>query len=518
MADSPPPPHPPLERQHLLEALRSLEVLADDLTRLDLLTSEERIRLLIAVGRITKPDQIELRKRIRANRRAAHEMKRNADRTARATAGIRRQREQSVYTPLPRISHTTRTTSETAELSAPENCYVCKAPFSTIHHFYDSMCQTCGDLNYEKRFQSADLTGRVALITGARVKIGYQAALLLLRAGARVLVTTRFPRDAADRYSKEADFNRWRDRLQIYGLDLRHSPSVESFAQHLVAAESRLDFLINNAAQTVRRPPQYYAHLLEGERRRIDVLPETVRQLLEGFESLRTNLSDPRADTRRKRALHPPGVNGTDSLPGLSTPAEMSQLLTNEEESDHLNRSLFPEGLYDSDLQQIDLRENNSWRLKLAQVSTHELIEVQLINAIAPFVLCAKLKPLMLRVPTRDKHIINVSAMEGKFARHTKTDRHPHTNMAKAALNMMTLTSARDYAQDGIFMNAVDTGWVTDEDPAIHAERKVKELDFQPPLDIIDGAARILDPIFTGFKTGDHPWGNFFKDYQKSEW
>ena len=124
----------------------------------------------------------------------------------------------------------------------------------------------------------------------------------------------------------------------------------------------------------------------------------------------------------------------------------------------------------------------------------------------------------MLRVPSRDKHIVNVSAMEGQFARHTKTDKHPHTNMAKAALNMMTFTSAPDYAKEGIFMNAVDTGWVTDEDPVVHAERKQREADFQPPLDIVDGAARICDPFFSGLLSGEHVFGKFLKDYKPVPW
>jgi NAD(P)-dependent dehydrogenase (short-subunit alcohol dehydrogenase family) len=108
--------------------------------------------------------------------------------------------------------------------------------------------------------------------------------------------------------------------------------------------------------------------------------------------------------------------------------------------------------------------------------------------------------------------------MEGQFYRNFKTTRHPHTNMAKAALNMMTRTSAADYESDGIHMNSVDTGWVTDEDPAHIAARKVVEERFHPPLDIVDGAARIVDPITDGVNTGAHVWGQFLKDYRPTDW
>jgi len=207
----------------------------------------------------------------------------------------------------------------------------------------------------------------------------------------------------------------------------------------------------------------------------------------------------------------------SDSLAGIGRAAAMSQIpLAPGDRAG--GAEIFPAGQLDQDSQQVDLRTMNSWRLPLADVPTVELLEVHLVNAVAPFILNARLKPLMMRVPTRDKHIVNVSAMEGIFYRAYKTDKHPHTNMAKAALNMMTRTSAQDYAVDGIHMNSVDTGWITDEDPADIAARKREELGFHPPLDLIDAAARICDPIFAGLLSGEHLWGNFLKDYQIANW
>ena len=201
---------------------------------------------------------------------------------------------------------------------------------------------------------------------------------------------------------------------------------------------------------------------------------------------------------------------------GLLHSAELSQKRYLDEDFRN-GEAIFPTNRYDEDRQQVDLREINSWRLRMHEVETPELLEVQLVNAIAPYILNARLKPLMVSTPGAHKHIVNVSAMEGQFYRATKTDKHPHTNMAKAALNMMTRTSAPDFVKDGIHMNAVDTGWVTDEDPAVHAARKA-ELGFSPPLDIIDGAARIVDPIFVGRLTGTHVWGQFLKDYKPAPW
>jgi NAD(P)-dependent dehydrogenase (short-subunit alcohol dehydrogenase family) len=511
----------PVEARRLTpaELLAELEALASDYRRLSEIPYELRKRVLAACGRIASPTAGERRLMRRALRRSDNREKRARDLEALLTASLRRARlENKVESELlpkhalpekaePVTVPVTVTATEPApapvELSQARYCYVCKALYTRVHHFYDSLCTTCGDLNHRKRGELCDLTGRVALVTGGRVKIGQQIVLKLLRCGARVIVTTRFAADAARRYAAMPEMERHAGRLEIHGLDLRHTPSVERLCAHLLGSLDRLDVLVNNACQTVRRPPAFYAHLMESERRvAAELLPEA-RALLGSAPAAVAQLAVAEGAALAHLSDH-------------AFAAELSQLVLapGDEAHDH---ALFPEHAYDADQQQIDLRKVNSWRLRLADVSTAELLEVQLVNAIAPFVLNARLKPLMERVPTRDKHIVNVSAVEGQFARGTKTDKHPHTNMAKAALNMLTRTSAPDCLRSGIHMNSVDTGWVTDEDPAEHALRKEKD-GFQPPLDIVDGAARVCDPIVSGHLTGQHVHGLFLKDYASAPW
>jgi len=495
-----------------------LENLAKNTQRLVNLPEEQRIALLKVAGELSRPHRAEIRKRNKMVKNSRRLATREKNRRARETTGIRHARTHAIFSAPKQIAlHSGELERESEELSSPRNCYICKEEFSKLHFFYDTLCKKCADLNYSKRFQTASLHGQVALITGARVKIGYQTTLMMLRAGAAVLATTRFPVDAALRYSKEEEYEKWGDRLQIQGLDLRHTPSVEIFTRYVRQTHDRLDILINNAAQTVRRPPGFYAHLLENEKMPFIDLPEKVQKLLgngEAFKNRLTALCNNNGAQEKNLALTwqtpQPGM-------GLRESAQLSQIPYSQDSSLSAEK-IFPEGKLDTDLQQVDLRQTNSWRLRLGEIPTTEMLEVQLVNSVAPFVLCNRLLPLMKRDCTGQKHIVNVTAMEGKFLRFKKAPRHPNTNMAKAALNMLTHTAAKDLAKDGIYMNAVDTGWVTDEDPVELSEFKQRVHDFQPPLDIIDGAARVCDPFFDGILTGKHWCGKFLKDYFPIDW
>jgi len=451
------------------------------------------------------------------------------------------------------------------------SCYVCKVRYRDLHPFYDQLCPPCAKINFEKRHFKADLSGKVAVVTGSRVKIGYQVCLKLLRAGCQVVATTRFPNSAADTYKNEKDFDEWKDNLCIYGLDLRDVVGLEAFTRFLKIKHhvKGIDILINNACQTVRRPTGYYKPIVEKEANLWKGADQSHKALLEScleFENVRRKLLiDEQRCTPRSVGLQPSlksqqhspmlamnvkteegnkvdspekgiadeaettVVNKTEEVTapfdstGLSHSAAMSQMVILPDDVG-VSSNILPPGLSDINGHQIDLRTTNSWLLKMDQVSTPELMECMFINAIAPFVLNSRLQPLMTTPERPDRYIINVSAMEGKFYRY-KMPNHPHTNMAKAALNMLTRTSAEELAKKHrIFMNSVDTGWINDENPLEKKCKIAKTNLFQTPIDEVDAAARIVDPIFVGVEIDNAGgkkkklYGKFFKDFRETEW
>ena len=504
--------------QDIESCIITIQKLLDDTNQLFELPEAQRVALFKVAGALSRPNRDEFQRRRKDAKKAIKRKMIAKDKHARKTTGIRSAREAELFV-APKLLASSAISEDTPELESPRNCYVCKTVFAKLHHFYDTMCTTCGDLNYVKRFQTTDLKNQVAVITGSRLKIGYHITLMLLRSGATVVATTRFPADSAIRFSKEDDYTEWCDRLHIHGLDLRHIPSVEIFCNYIEQKYDRLDILINNAAQTVRRPSGFYFHLMENEKLPVNQLPKLAQNLLKDHTNCLQELSDLSIGTSKtsKNNVLPVTWHGPEPGIGLRNSAALSQIPYSFDNSLQ-TAEVFPEGKLDADLQQVDLRKTNSWRLKLGEIETTEMVEVQLVNAVAPFVLCNRLSNVMMKESTGKKHIINVSAMEGKFHRFKKVDRHPHTNMAKAALNMLTHTSAATFAKSGIYMNAVDTGWVTDEDPAALSKKKVEIHDFQPPLDIVDGAARVMDPLIDGINTGKHWSGKFLKDYFPIDW
>lgn len=405
---------------------------------------------------------------------------------------------------IPLTSSATGATAGTLLRARP--CYVCKQDYTVVDAFYHQLCPACATLHHAKRNARTDLTGRRALLTGGRAKIGMYIALRLLRDGADLTITTRFPRDAVRRFGAMEDSADWMDRLHVVGIDLRDPAQVVALADH-VATQGPLDVLINNAAQTVRRSPRAYTQLVEAEQAPLDA---------EGARMITTfgHTSD----------AHPRALAG--SVSELSSPALAIERAARAAAEDLVAQSLTAEA---ASLERLvagtsidagglipDVAETNSWVATVDQVDPMELLEVQLCNQTAPFILISRLRPALAASPARRTYIVNVSAMEGVFSRGYKGPGHPHTNMSKAALNMLTRTSAAEMLDDGILMTAVDTGWITDERPHPTKVRLAEE-GFHAPLDLVDGAARVYDPIVRG-EAGEDLHGCFLKDYTRALW
>ena len=386
------------------------------------------------------------------------------------------------------------------KLLQPRSCYTCKSRYVDVDAFYHQLCPPCAALNRSKRNQRTDLTGRRALLTGGRAKIGMYIALRLLRDGAHTTITTRFPGDAIRRFTAMEDSADWIHRLRIVGIDLRDPAQVVALADS-VAAQGPLDILINNAAQTVRRSPGSYAPLVEAEAAPLPhgPLPEMIT-----FD----HVSDAHpASFAGALAAHPTASASAPHLltamalrAGSATPARV-----------RAGTAIDAGGLVP------DLHDVNSWTQHVHEVDALELLEVQLCNSTAPFILISRLRPSMAASSARRTYVVNVSAMEGQFSRSYKGPGHPHTNMAKAALNMLTRTSAQEMLEaDAILMTAVDTGWITDERPH-PTKMRLAEEGFHAPLDLVDGAARVYDPIVQG-ELGTDIYGCFVKDYEPAAW
>lgn len=389
--------------------------------------------------------------------------------------------------------------SHIEEWKKPRHCYKCKEFYMRRHFFYERFCIRCGDENYIKRLMTCNLQGYVALVTGGRIKIGYAVALRLLRAGAQVIITTRFPNDAAKRYSQEIDFKDWQENLLIYGLDMRDIRAVKVFVKYVLNRFSQLDILINNAAQTVRRPPAFYKHLLPIEAKSINKLPAPLKSIIA------SNLNDPSLKNH----------NNLVELAISSNFVHSTQvpLIDGDEMEDKI---IFPPNKYDGDGQQIDNRTTNSWTMSLDEIQIPELLEVYIVNAVTPSILVGQFRNLMKNSNNSERFIINVSAIEGQFSQ-IKQGTHPHTCMAKAALNMLTHSTATDYKNDNIYITSVDPGWISDQMP--HQDDEGREANQKLiPIDLEDAAARVCNPIFLAVNEGIFLSDVFLKDYDIVDW
>jgi NAD(P)-dependent dehydrogenase (short-subunit alcohol dehydrogenase family) len=378
------------------------------------------------------------------------------------------------------------------------NCYICKDLYQDVDAFYHQLCPSCAKKSHERRDARTDLTGRRALLTGGRAKIGMYIALRLLRDGAHTTITTRFPNDAVRRFAAMDDSADWLHRLRIVGIDLRDPAQVDALADSVIAA-GPLDILINNAAQTVRRAPGSYSALVAAESEPLPAgeLPDIVT-----FDHVRDAHPAALLAATTDHPVAHPTAHALTSLAlraGSASPDRVAAGTAVDA------GGLVPE-----------LATTNSWVQGVDEVEALEMLEVQLCNVTAPFILVSKLRPSMRAATARRKYIVNVSAMEGSFGRGYKGPGHPHTNMAKAALNMLTRTSARELFTDGILMTSVDTGWITDERPH-YTKVRLAEEGFHAPLDLVDGAARVYDPIVRG-EQGEDVYGCFLKDYEPTTW
>ena len=373
------------------------------------------------------------------------------------------------------------------ELKRARACYICKKRYTVVDAFYHQLCPACALENRERRDIRVDLSGRRALLTGGRAKIGMYIALRLLRDGAHTTITTRFPHDAVRRFQAMPDSADWLHRLRVVGIDLRDPAQVVALADS-VLDQGPLDILINNAAQTVRRSPSAYAPLIAAE---------VEMPSLQGIELVAFG----------RYTGDSPAAAAVQSMPHQMLSADQVTALALRSRETAIDAGgLVP-----------DVAHSNSWVQVVDEVDPIELLEVQLCNSVAPFILISRLRPALAKSGAHRKYVVNVSAMEGQFGRGYKGPGHPHTNMAKAALNMLTRTSAREmFETDQILMTAVDTGWITDERPH-YTKTRLAEEGFHAPLDLVDGAARVYDPIVRG-EQGEDLFGCFLKDYKKSAW
>ncbi|ERF73745.1 hypothetical protein EPUS_00999 [Endocarpon pusillum Z07020] len=415
-------------------------------------------------------------------------------------------------------------------------CYICRFLLVSHHAQYSSLCKPCGDFNLASCGlslpQNLHLEGKTALVTGGRLNLGYHTALRLLRCGAKVIVSTRYPRDAEVRYLAEHDSESWRERLKIIGADFRAASDVFQLVEAVkeclrrwdLEGENRLDVLVNNAAQTLTDPLEKERQAVEQEKRFHGSRFQS--QLLLGGSGYEARI---RGGFQGSKLLAYGAKRTTMFLEASNADLGPQNAVTDQ----NLVRS------NDTELVPTENSLKSSWMQSLHEIPYEDVITAHSVNTLVPFILIRELVPLMsspgssssrseARASKPQAYIINVSSREGTFessqAHPSKNGHHVHTNLTKAALNMLTATEAAPmWKEKRVAINSVDPGYMSAA-PEIETrwwemamgEQGGEAGRWECPIGWEDGAGRVLWPIAVGEK-GEAVWGRFLKHFRDEE-
>ncbi|EGC28769.1 hypothetical protein DICPUDRAFT_43824 [Dictyostelium purpureum] len=430
-------------------------------------------------------------------------------------------------------------------------CYICKEPLEDTS---TRVCPVCryNNINKTNAFSYSDipnakaaLNHKVAIVTGGRIKIGYEIAKHLLESGFKVIITTRFPASAYEQFKKNIQPDNF-SNLYIYGVDFRNLQSVQQFIDTVKKEFSRIDILINNAAQTIRYPRAYYHNLLFNEKTIISSFDKLPPNILSKIENINMNTIKNNSNNNNNNNNNNDDNNGKELLlfnKNSKSSIDIVESVVTKDDEDEIDESLFPTGKMDLHGQQLDLRTKHTWNSTVEEITTAEMLEVQLINNTVPFMLINQLSSHMglnkndeeiiskMSNETKEKYleaknkmarpdwsvIVNVTSPEGNINHESNamSGFHCHTNMAKASLNMLTKSIAYQFEKKNIYVIGCDTGWVSDMMP----NSPIGIPSRPPPLKEIDGASRVLYPVyFHLFRNERHESGVQFVNFKPSEW
>lgn len=417
----------------------------------------------------------------------------------------------------------------TTSRSRQKVCYICQYLLLTHHPQYPSLCRPCGDYNLSSSALSLPdalhLEGKTALVTGGRLNLGFRTALRLLRCGAKVIVSTRYPRDAEVRYMQETDHLKWRDHLHVIGADFRAANDVFQLV-HLTKGvlegwhggrNAKLDILINNAAQTLTDSVKKEDSAVQRESKLRLESPFPGNELLLAKDSYTPRI---RGGVHYSKSLTSTSVHYLES-----TPKDINRASNQTSGTDSA-------GSEDCSLRQNDPNLKSSWSQSLHEVPYEDVISAHSVNTFVPLILLRELLPCM-GIPKTDlvstertskpaAYVINVTSREGIFESSpqssAKNGKHVHTNLTKAALNMLTETEAAPaWRERRVAINSVDPGFMSAA-PEVEERWKQREgKEWQCPIGWEDGAGRVLWPIAVSESGDGAVWGRFLKHFGSVE-